>query len=212
MTGNPWKRDIKKSVRKLELPDRLKQEFATIQEFWDSNAETRRVDALILSWTKYEKQLRRLFCFLIYQHPRIGADNIEDVIEILAEKRDLYPQTFIDGIAKLGVTTVPELLGSRYTALSGEIERIRKYRNKLIHGQITGQNITSRQLERDVLWIVEWISALADAAVKQFGYDGLQRKTYRSAKNTAGIVVSKYPFGSTAELKKWLSSLSIRIK
>jgi hypothetical protein len=199
-------------MRKLDLPDRLKQEFATVQEFWDSDAETRRVDALILSWTKYEKQLRRLFCFLIYQHPRIGVDNIEDVIEILADNRDLYPQTFIDGIAKLGVMTVPELLGSRYAALSEEIERIRKYRNKLIHGQITGQNITSRQLERDVLWIVEWISALADAGVKQFGYDGLQRRTYRSAKDTAGIVVSQYPFDSPVELKKWLSGLSSKIK
>lgn len=146
-------------MRKLELPHRLKQEFATVEGFWNSTAETRGVDALILSWTKYEKQLRRLFCFLIYQHPRIGPDNIQAVIEILAEKRDLYPQTFIDGIAKLGVTTVPELLGARYVELAGEIDRIRTYRNKLIHGQITGQNITSRQLERDVLWIVEWVSS-----------------------------------------------------
>jgi hypothetical protein len=199
-------------VRRLELPHRLKQEFATVEEFWNSRAETRRVDALILSWTKYEKQLRRLFCFLIYQHPRIGSNNIQAVIEIVAEKRDLYPQTFIDGIAKLGVTTVPELLGGRYVELAGEIDRIRKYRNKLIHGQITGQNITSWQLERDVLWIVDWVSALADAAVKQFGYDGLQRKTYRSAKSTAGIVVSQYPFDSPAELKKWLSSLSSQVK
>jgi hypothetical protein len=65
---------------------------------------------------------------------------------------------------------------------------------------------------RDVLWIIEWISTLADATVKQFGYDGLQRKTYRSAKDTAGIVVSQYPFDSPDELKKWLSSLSIKIK
>jgi len=199
-------------VRKLSLSDRLKQEFATIEGFWNSAAETRRVDALILSWTKYEKQLRRLFCFLIYQHPRIGPDNIRTVIEILAEKRDLYPQTFIEGIAKLGVTTVPELLGARYVELAGEIDRIRKYRNKLIHGQITGQNITSQQLERDVLWIVDWISTLADATDRQFGYDGLQRKTYRSAKSTAGIIVSQYPFDSPVEFKKWLSSLSSKTK
>lgn len=49
-------------------------------------------------------------------------------------RREYLPSTFIDGIAKLGVTTVPELLGARYIELAGEIDRIRKYRNKLIHG------------------------------------------------------------------------------
>ena len=210
--SNPRKRTQENFATKLPLPHRLKQEFATVERFWNSTAKTRRVDALILSWTKYEKQLRRLFCFLIYQHPHIGPDNIQAVIEILAEERNLYPQTFIDGIAKLDVTTVPDLLGARYIVLSREIDRIRKYRNKLIHGQVTGQNITSRQLERDVLWIVEWVSALADAADERFGYDGLQRKTYRSAKGTAGIVISQYPFDSPEGLKKWLSSLSSKAK
>jgi hypothetical protein len=56
---------------KLNIPETLRVEFSTVQALWDSEAETRRVDALILSWTKYEKQLRRLFCFLVFQHPKI---------------------------------------------------------------------------------------------------------------------------------------------
>jgi hypothetical protein len=52
--SNPRRRTQEKFVRKLELPHRLKQEFATVERFWNSTAKTRGVDALILSWTKYE--------------------------------------------------------------------------------------------------------------------------------------------------------------
>src|ERR1019366_4748399 len=57
------------TMRKLVIPDALKDEFATVEVLWYSNAETKRVDSLALSWIKYEKQLRRLFTFFIYQHP-----------------------------------------------------------------------------------------------------------------------------------------------
>ena len=51
-------------MRKLVIPEALKVEFATVETLWNSDVETRRVDALALSWIKYEKQLRRLFSFL----------------------------------------------------------------------------------------------------------------------------------------------------
>lgn len=104
--------------------------------------------------------------------------------------------------------SVPKLLGSHYAELSGHIGRIQKYRNKLVHGQVTGQSIKSRQLERDVLWIMAWVSCLATEAEKEFGYDGLKRKTYRSAKATSKIAVAEFPFDSPVEFKTWLSSLT----
>lgn len=194
-------------MREFSVPGPLKQEFATVKAIWHSTSETRGVDALVLSWIKYEKQLRRLFCFLIFQHPKISADQINEVIAILAENRNLYPETFIAGIKALGVTSVPKLLGERYVQLSREIGRIKKYRDKLIHGQVSGQGITSVQLERDILWIVEWIACLADAAEYAFGYDGLRRNTYRTARSTAKIAVANYPFTTPTELKAWLSML-----
>ncbi|SRR6266436_7734910 len=196
---------------KLVIPARLKEEFATVETVWHSTGKTRRVDALMLSWVKYEKQLRRLFCFFVFQHPKIDADKIDQVIAVLAESRNLYPDTFIAGIEKLGVTSVPDLIGPRYAELSREIARIKKYRNKLIHGQITGQGIKSPQLERDVLWIVEWVGCLAIGAESTFHYDGLKRNTYRVARSASKIVVSKYPFTTPAELKTWLSGLTKKI-
>jgi hypothetical protein len=194
----------------LTVPKELMEEFSTVDTLWHSTGQTRRVDALMISWIKYEKQLRRLFCFLLFQHPKIGADTIDEVIAILAENRRLYPETFIKGIAALGVTSVPDLLGQRYVPLWREMARIKTHRNKLVHGQVTGQGIKSPQLERDVLWIVEWVACLATAAEGAFGYDGLRRNTYRVAKSTSKIPVGKYPFATPAELKTWLIDLTKR--
>jgi hypothetical protein len=193
---------------KLAIPAQLQEEFATVETLWHSTGKTRRVDALMLSWVKYEKQLRRLFCFFVFQHPEIDADKIDQVIAVLAENSQLYPETFIAGIKALGVTSIPDLLGSRHAKLWSEIARIKQYRNKLMHGQITGQNIKSPQLERDVLWIVEWVGCLATAADGTFGYDGLKRNTYSVARSTSKIAVGKYPFTTAAELKTWLSALA----
>jgi hypothetical protein len=53
-----------------------------------------------------------------------------------------------------------------------------------------------------------WVSCLATEAEKEFGYDGLKRKTYRSAKATSKIAVAEFPFDSPVEFKTWLSSLT----
>jgi hypothetical protein len=192
---------------KLDILAPLRQEFATVEALWQSTAETRRVDALILSWVKHEKQLRRLFCFLVYQHPKITEVNITAVVDALAKNRELYPETFIGAIKALGVEPVPALVGQRHAELAAELARIKKYRNKLIHGQVTGQSIQSHQLERDVQFLVQWVAALAAGADAAFGYNGLRRNTYRAAKAKANIAVAAFPFTTPAEFKAWLNGL-----
>lgn len=191
-------------MQKLVIPSALKEEFATVEAIWQSGAKTRRVDSLLLSWIKYEKQLRRLFCFLVFQHPNITEKTITSVISAMARNSDLYPKTFIRGIRALGVTPVPALFGQNYSRLSGEVARIKRYRNKLMHGQVTGLSIQSSQLERDVKWIVQWISELAIGAEVAFGYDGLRRKTFTAAKESANIAVATYPFLSATTFGDWL--------
>jgi hypothetical protein len=195
-------------MRKLNLSPALQEEFATVEAVLNTGGTTRRVDALLLCWVKYEKQLRRLFSFLVFQHPTFTEDTIDSVISALVENTKLYPETFIKGINQLKVRSVSDLLGTKYNALNAEINRIRRYRNKLMHGQITGQNIRSRQIELDISYLIEWIETLAVAADSEFGYDGIRRKTYRSAKSSARIAVAKYPFDDALEFKGWLSKLA----
>ena len=190
---------------KLNVPPALQTEFKTISALWESKAETRRVDSLILAWVKYEKQLRRLFCFLVFQHPDITEARVERVINDLANNSKLYPRKFIKAIAKLGATPVPTLIGARHRILRTEVDRIGKYRNKLIHGQITGLKITSSQLEHDVRWIIDWMSSLAAGAQSALGYDGIDRNTFKSAQR-APTVLANYPF-SPKTFSTWLSSI-----
>jgi hypothetical protein len=195
-------------MRKLTIPDALKTEFATVEAIWHTDAETRRVDALALSWIKYEKQLRRLFSFFVFQHTNITADTLDDVIAAFADNRHLYPETFIAGIEALGLPSLPQLLGGLHGQLWPEITRIKDYRNKIMHGQLTGQKIQSPQIERDVIVIVGWISAMASAADTAFGYDGLKRNTYKLAKSCPTVHVQNFPFTTPEELKAWLVKLA----
>lgn len=132
------------------------------------------------------------------------------MIETIAQNNKLYPETFISGIADLGVSSVPELVGSKHQQLGIEINRIKKYRNKIAHGQMTGLSIGSVRLERDVRYIIEWIESLASGADTNFGYDGLRRNTFREAKNNPNIAVSEFPFDSEADFGQWLTRISKR--
>lgn len=195
-------------MKPLLIPPPLASEFATVVAVWESNGTTRRVDALLLCWVKYEKQLRRLFSFLVFQHPQIDGQTAEEVVAALAENNRVYPRHFEKGIKELKVTPVPELMGEAYAALKADIERINSYRNKLMHGQITGKKITSPEIEKDVRILIRWISALADGARAEFGYDGIGRNTYRAAKANANIAVGEFPFKTATEFKQWLGTLA----
>ena len=78
-------------MKALELPPSLQDEFATIAALWQCEGTTRRVDALLLAWIKYEKQLRRLFSFLVYQHPPLNQTTVESIVSALVANNRLYP-------------------------------------------------------------------------------------------------------------------------
>lgn len=193
---------------KLVIPPLLTKEFATVEALWASSGETRRVDSLVLAWVKYEKQLRRIFCFLVYQHPSFSEKSIVGIIDVLVQNRKLYPETLIRAIEGLGVKKISSLIGTEYGTLAAEVDRIKKYRNKLIHGQVTGQAISSAQLERDVRYLVAWVAALAKGAQSQLGYDGLGRNTFRAAKGALSTAVASYPFSTSADFKTWLDGVT----
>jgi hypothetical protein len=193
----------------LELPAGLQEEFATVAALWSSDASTRAVDAFLLSWVKYEKQLRRLFCFLIFQHPQFKGQT-KDVIEILAARRDLYPETFLIGIDELAPEPVRKSLSSILVEFSPELERIQQHRHKLMHGQNTGMSLEAGALGQDIRLILRWVEALATEAQSAFGYDGLERNTCERAQVSPSVVAPKYPFSTLEKLDGWLSDLAKR--
>ena len=156
----------------------------------------------------HEKQLRRLFCFLVFQHESVDEHTVASILETLSENNRLYPETFENGINSLNVGTIAELVGERHQILKGELRRIKTYRNKLMHGQLTGRKLSSRTLENDVQTVTEWIVALSNGAQSRFGYDGITRNTFRAAKASANLAVNQYPFSDAEGFKSWLTSLT----
>jgi hypothetical protein len=114
---------------------------------------------------------------------------------------------FVRGIDVLSTRSLREIVGSEYDGFMGDIERIRIYRNKLMHGQITGQKISSRQLEKDIRRLEAWITAVARGCNAAFGYDGLARNTFRKARAADTRLVTSYPFSTVSTFGKWLSTL-----
>lgn len=73
----------------------FKQDFATVDLILDSTIKTRGVDAFILSLIKAEKQMRRIFTFLIYQHPSYTCANFLELRKALADNKGVYFEGFV---------------------------------------------------------------------------------------------------------------------
>lgn len=87
----------------IKLPVVCKQEFATVELLLRSNTKTRTVDALILSLAKYEKQLRKLLCFLLFQNPAVTNASFHSFNKVIFDKKNLFPDNTIKAIDDLQV-------------------------------------------------------------------------------------------------------------
>jgi hypothetical protein len=181
-------------------------EFVTVDAVLASGATTRRTDALVLTWVKVEKQLRRLFSYLVYQNPAFSKTDESALVEVFVANRRLNWESFIKCIDSHGRISVRQLIGAEYEESLKNLKRIRDYRNKILHGQITGQRLKSQQLERDIGFLRTWIEKLAAAADEQLGYDGIGRNTFNKARLGRGPANMSYPFATIEGFQSWLTS------
>ncbi len=185
------------------LADSLTQEFATVDTILDLRAVTSRVDAFALTWIKVEKQLRRLFAYLIFLHPGVTRENREEYIGAMVENKNLSFESLITCFNELSSVPLATIVGARYGEFMGHMQRIRAYRNKILHGQLTGKNLTAENLEADIKILRAWVKAVADGCQARIGYDGVGRNTFMQAKRRPAIQIT-YPFKNATEFKSWL--------
>jgi hypothetical protein len=190
--------------------DAVKAEFATVDAVLRLDATTSRVDAFVLTWIKVEKQLRRLFCYLVFQSPHLSIVDRDEWLKVIIENRDLCVSSLIKCFDTLSPTSLRAIVGAEYRTFIGHIARIRGYRNKILHGQVTGQNRTRRQLESDIRVLRQWIETVAQGCDQTIGYDGVGRNTFRRAKTHATPAVVTYPFTTAVGFKKWLGRVAGR--
>ena len=94
-----------------------------------------------------------------------------------ASRADVYH--FVGGIRKLTGCSMKQLLAARYVPLRRAVDNAYSVRNKLFHGQQSGQSLdreTLVSIQRDIR---EWCTVLAAESFSRFGYDGFGRNSLR---------------------------------
>ena len=117
-------------------------EFSTAELIIDSDHETRGVDAFSLSFIKSETQIRKIFTHVIFQSDSFDETTIDKLIQILADNRKVYFSGFIRGFYGIYPVSIETIYGDSYKSDLEKIETIQKYRNKIFHGQLTGDSLS----------------------------------------------------------------------
>ncbi|WP_202308911.1 hypothetical protein [Mesorhizobium sp. L-8-10] len=150
----------------------LEEEFKTIDYVLSSGIETRGVDAFCLAWIKYERQQRKICSFLVFQASAIKPTDASSVRRALANNVGIGHTGFRSGIQRLTNLRLKDEFGDRYAPLNNALDRASKARDKIFHGQQTGQGYSRVQLVVMVENIREWCGLLAALSAAKFGYDG----------------------------------------
>ena len=192
-------------MQTLQISTLLNREFKTVVAVLESEGETRCTDALLLSWVKHEKQFRRLFSYLIYRQNVFSYSNRKKVDGAIQKNKNLDWRTLKLKINKLCSTNISALVGERHSALNEKIGKIGRYRNKIMHGQLSGDNISVETLINDAQILVDWMDLLGAGAIEHFGYDGIERQTYCKAMQKKESIEVYEKFKSFEDLMKFIS-------
>jgi len=150
------------------------KEFETVQIILKTECETRGVDAFILAFIKSEKQIRRIFTFLVFQSENYSSKDKEQLKKILFNNKNIYFNDFIEGIDVLLPNSLAEIYGNEYNADLNEIVKIKGERNKIFHGQLTLDGLNRDDLICRVKTIEKWCKTLGENLNNEIGYDGFR--------------------------------------
>ncbi|WP_406867707.1 hypothetical protein [Paraburkholderia fungorum] len=157
----------------------VEREFEVVDLITKSQLPTRAVDAFSLSVIKMERQLRKLFTYLVFQSPAFGLGDIGRLKEVLGASRRAYYEGFELGINALYRTSVEELVGAAYGVLRPALDDATDVRNKVFHGQLTDRCLQREDLAELSDSIRRWCFKLAAGASAEVGYDGFERNSFR---------------------------------
>jgi hypothetical protein len=157
------------------------REFAAIELLVGSPLETRGVDAFALCIIKMERQLRRLFTFSVFQYPGFTYGSVPDMKAALAAERNIYFEGFIEGFETIHPVSISHLIGEAYSRLQPVLSVVTTHRNKIFHGQLTGQELSRDDLLAYVDTIGDWCRLLGGGARRYFGYEGFDNSFQKAS-------------------------------
>ncbi len=180
-------------------------EFATVDAILASGARTFGVDSFALSVIKAERQMRKLFTFLVYQAPAFQPTDIFALRRALADNRNVYFEGFITGWDVLYPRSISSLIGRDYARLLARLTEATRHRNKIFHGQLTNQSLTRDQLLAYVSDIRDWCSVLAHNAELEVGYDGFGWNSFRKSQRLDLGTRHQVPLTSLTDYERFIN-------
>lgn len=159
----------------------FQDEFETIEILVNSNTKTGRTDAFIIAFTKIEKQVRRVFTYTVYQYPAFKLSQYKEILATIASKKFLYFENFIKGFNGIYPKSFEDVVGaSLYKPfLSTDFPRIQRLRNKILHGQPTGKNLSATDLQKEIDVMQKWCKCVAESMMIEVGFDGLEWNSFK---------------------------------
>ena len=156
-------------------------EFATIKILVDSKTKTGRTDAFIVAFTKVEKQARRIFTYTIYQFPTFSLSDYKNILNTISSTGFLYFGNFVKGFDAIYPKSFEAIVGNALydSFLKTEFPRLQRLRNKILHGQPTGQNLSASDLINEIEVIRKWCLDVAESMLSEIGFDGLEWNSFR---------------------------------
>lgn len=172
-------------------------EFETVDILVKSHTKSGRTDAFIIAFTKMEKQVRRIFTYLVYQYPVFNLNHYRQIIDTVASKRYLYFRNFIQGFDAICPKSFESIVGAQPFSqlLTIDLPRIKSYRDKILHGQPTGKNLAAEDLVKEIDLMRNWCLLVATNMDAEIGFDGLQWNSFR--KNNLKNIATTYKVNIT---------------
>lgn len=190
-----------------QFPNSFMDEFKSVEILLKSPYPTGRTDAFVIAWVKSERQVRRIFSYLIYQFPVIERKDVPSIIQAITARDNLYFNDFIKGFNSLYPKTYKDIVGASYDDLKAELVRINKFRNKIFHGQPTGQSLSAKQLCDEIEKIQNWCFKVANKMQNEIGYDGFSRNSFRKTRKEDMALSYKVQIKSLDELKDFIKKM-----
>jgi len=181
----------------------LAREFENIDILLRNRTKTTGIDCFSLSVIKMERQMRRLFTYSIFQFPCFKYRHIPALIDALVDENSTYFGGFRRGFEMIHPRSVRDLVGPDYLALWPVIEKAILQRNKIFHGQLTPDRLSTAQLLAIVESIRGWCGKLGEGSNAYFGYSGFDY-SFRKAADRGFVAGYRVPISSVADYKDFL--------
>ena len=92
--------------------------------------------------------------------PKFDGKHIPEIIKIISSKKYLYFENFIKGFDAIYSRSFADIVKDKYEKFITEKRRIKKFRNKILHGQLTGEGLSVDDLRNELYLIPDPLSCL----------------------------------------------------